>query len=444
MTPTRRAVLKTSVLGATLALPFVRGAHAAGKLRAAFWDHPVPGVQPAMKELCMAWAERERVELALDFVSANGDRNLILIAEEAQARAGHDIMAMPSWYAAAQADKLEPVDDVMAALIARNGGVNAATAYLGRQRGTWIAVPRSAGGPLLACCARIDMLRNFADLDVTRMYPAGGAPEADLVDKWDWDAFLTAAKGCFAGACPFGLPLGTTSDSVDWVGTVFASHGAELVDRDGNITVRSEPVEQVLDWFRRLARVLPVGVHAWNNTSNNRHLISGRGALIMNPPSAWIVAKRDMPRIAEKLWTFPPPKGPKGRFEAGIPWYWGIWNFSANKSAAKSLLLFLSRRAAVEALIEASQGFDIPAYENFLDFAAWREQEPPKGTLSHYPPRGDVIVSIAGAPAPAPIATQIYTQATMTKLVTRATQGGQSNRQAIAWAAHELEGFMRI
>ena len=45
-----------------------------------------------------------------------------------------------------------------------------------------------------------------------------------------------------------------------------------------------------------------------------------------------------------QLWTFPPPKGPKGRIEAGIPWFWGIWKFAQHKPAAKSLLTFLSER----------------------------------------------------------------------------------------------------
>jgi hypothetical protein len=41
------------------------------------------------------------------------------------------------------------------------------------------------------------------------------------------------------------------------------------------------------------------------------------------------------------------------------------------------------------------------------------------------------------------IAVQIYTQATMTKMIAHCTQSGESIDQAIAWAADELEGFMR-
>jgi len=85
------------------------------------------------------------------------------------------------------------------------------------------------------------------------MYPAGAPPDKELADNWNWDIFLTAARNCFVVGYPFGLPLGVTPDSVDWVGAMFASYGAELVDRAGNITVNSEPVKAALDWFKRLA-----------------------------------------------------------------------------------------------------------------------------------------------------------------------------------------------
>ena len=51
--------------------------------------------------------------------------------------------------------------------------------------------------------------------------------------------------------------------------------------------------------------------------------------------------------------------------------------------------------------------------------------------------------AIACAPAPTAIATQLYSQATMTKMIARRTQQGESIDQAIAWASGEIEGFMR-
>jgi ABC-type glycerol-3-phosphate transport system substrate-binding protein len=291
-------------------------------------------------------------------------------------------------------------------------------------------------------CARISLFKKFVGVDLTEMYPVGRSNEA-LAAKWDWNMFLSAAEQCAKGGYPFGVGIGQTSDSIDWIGAVFASHGAYLVDEKGDITVKSDEVRQVLDWFRKLVKFLPNDVFAYDDASNNKWLIAGKGALIMNPPSAWAVAKRDNPSVAADCWTFATPAGPKGRYSPGQPFNWGIWNFSPQPSAAKSLLTHLSQRSSIERLVAASYGYDIPAYDKCLDFKTWEEVEPPKGTVYNYPPRGDQIVSIAAAPAPPKIATQIYNQATMPKMISKCTQGGQSIEQAIAWAADELDGFMR-
>lgn len=182
---------------------------------------------------------------------------------------------------------------------------------------------------------------------------------------------------------------------------------------------------------------------AWDDASNNKWLVSGRGALIMNPPSAWAVAKRDAPQIAEQLWTHGMPAGAKGRYSPFLPYFWGTWNFSKNKSAAKSLLMHISQPAAAEKMVIASGGYDLPAFEKLTTFKTWAEEGPPKGTLYHYPnPHNHQTLSIAAAPAPPKIAAQIYTQATMTKMVVRHAQG-EAMEKTIAWAESELEGFSR-
>ena len=239
------------------------------------------------------------------------------------------------------------------------------------------------------------------------------------------------------------MPISTCSDAVQWVGAMFNAYGAQLVDANGNITVNSDATRTVLEWFKRTVPFFPESVFAWDDASNNKALISGQSALIFNAPSAWAVAKRDQPKIAEQLWTFPPPKGPKGRHVSGRYRYWGIWNFSPNKAAAKSLLLHLSDKDAVEKLIVASQGFDVPPFDSMADFKVWEEAEPPKGTLYNFPPRGDVIVSVAGHPAPARIGVQMYAQGIMCKMIAQCTQQGRSIDEAIAFCERELEGYMR-
>ena len=240
-----------------------------------------------------------------------------------------------------------------------------------------------------------------------------------------------------------GLGLSATTDSVDWVGALFASYGAQLVDAEGNVTVSSDATRQVLEYMKQLAAFLPPDVVTWDDSSNNKWLIAGKGALIINPPSAWAVAKRDNPKIAEQLWTFPTPKGPKGRFQAIEPFFWGIWKFSSNKSAAKSLLMHLSERSAVRELVAGSSGYDIPGFSGLSDLDVWGDQGPPKGTLYHYPPAVDQTVWMSGSPAPHRIAGQIYVQGTITKMVAKYASG-ESIDKTLAWAASELEGFVAL
>ena len=170
-------------------------------------------------------------------------------------------------------------------------------------------------------------------------------------------------------------------------GAVFATYGAELVDAKGNITVKSDAIRQALEWYKRLSKTLPDSVYAYDNASNNKELVSGKAALILNPPSAYAVAERDQPKIAEQLWTFHSPKGPKGRFDPAGYYYWGIWNFSKNIPAAKSLLAYLTTREIQEKLVDCQLGFDIPPFDSFMDFKIWEEVEPPKDTVYNYPPR---------------------------------------------------------
>ena len=444
---TRRKFIATTATAsaALLAAPYIRGAHAAGKLSVGFWDHWVPGANDTLTKLCHEWAEKEKVEIKIDYITSQGDKLRLTAAAEQQARSGHDLMQFNAWDPLDKADSLVELDDLMKTAEAENGPASSAVEYLGKSKGHWVGVPATTGSQVKPPAGRISMLKEWAGLDVVKMYPGpgGGAPDKAMTDAWTWDAFLKAAEACHKNGKPFGLGLGQTTDSVDWVGAVFTAYGADLVNAKGEITVKSDQVKQVLEWFQKLVPVLPKDTFAYDDASNNKALISGNAALIMNPPSAWSVAKRDNPKVAEDTWHFQSPKGPKGRFDPGLPFLWGIWNFSSNQSAAKSLLAHLLKRSSIEQCVAASIGYDLPAFAKCNDFKTWAEVEPPKGTVFNYPPKYGTVVSIAAAPAPAKIANQIYTQATQNKMIAKCTTEGQTIAQAIDWASNELEGFMR-
>jgi hypothetical protein len=437
----RQFVTATTMSSAALiTAPYVRGAYAAGKLSMGFWDHWVPGANNTLTYLVNEWAEKEKVEAQIDYITSQGNKLLLTITNEAQAKTGHDVLAMATWMPHANAELLEPVNEIMEPIIKQNGAVNDTVKYLGQANGKWLGVPACVGSQIKGPCSRIDLMKKYANIDVQQMYPAGSAPNAD---NWTMETFLKAAEDCHKGGFPFGIGLGQTADSVDTAGAVFQSFGAALVDAKGNLTVKTDAVRQALDFYKKLIAFLPPDGSAWDDAANNRWLISGKGALIMNPPSAWAVAKRDAPQVAQQCWTHGFPAGPKGRFAPYVPFFWTTWAFSKNKEAAKNLLAHLSQPSSIEKLVVASGGYDLPAYDKLTTLKVWAEAEPPKGTLYHYPnPYNHQKLSIAASPAPPKVAQQIYTQATLTQMCLRYSQG-EAMEKTLAWAESECEGYMR-
>ena len=439
---TRRKALKIAAASAALPLVHIRTAGAAGKVSIGFWDHWVPAGNDAMRKQVAAFSDKNKVDVQADFITSVGNKNLLTIAAEAQAKTGHDVQTFPTWEVLNNQDNLDPIDDVMARLTKQYGAVNRVVEYLAKSKGHWLAVPSSSGTQMKGPCGRISLLKEIAGLDIVAMFPAG--PTSPGADAWTWDAALKAAEACAKAGKPFGVGLGTTSDSVDTAGALFAAFGAELVNAKGEITLNTDAMHRALEFGQRWAAALPKDAVSYDDASNNRALISGQSALIFNPPSAWAVAKRDAPQVAADCWTFPAPAGPQGRFEPYLPYFWGVWKFSQNKTAARELIEFLMQRENVEARCEAVSGYDMPPFESMLNFKVWQEVEPPKGTVYNYPirPSHKATAHIAALPAPPEIAVQIYNQGTMTTMLAK-LRGGQTIKQASDWAQNELEGFMR-
>jgi hypothetical protein len=445
-TITRRNVLKTAALGsaAVLAAPFVRGAYAAGKLSLGCWDHWVPGANNTLTKLCNEWGEKNKVEVHIDYITSQGEKDKLTAAAEAQAGTGHDIMSHRDWNVQVHQRSLEPLDEVVNQLIKEHGPISSVSEYLAKIKGVWRGVPTTVGSQVKPCCSRFDLYKQHADIDLRDMFPADESKyDTAKTDQWTWDLYLSTAEKLFKAGYPVGLPMGQTSDAVDWVGALFKSFGVVMVDEKDNIKINSPETRQALEYLKKLMAVNPPEVYAWDDAGNNRWLISGKGAGIMNPPSAWAVAKRDNLQVAQNCWTHAMPRGPKGRFVGQLPMFYGVWSFSANKSAAKDLLLHISQRDAVGQLVAASSGYDLPSFKSLHDFDTWKTVEPPVGTVYSYPPRGDEQTSIAGAPARSEVGAQIYNQAINTVMVSKFTQGGEKLDDVIKWAERELESTLR-
>src|SRR3977135_3811599 len=142
----RRFVAGTAAAATVfIAAPFVRGAYAAGKLSVGFWDHWVPNANGATETLVKEWAEKEKGDVQIDFITGQGNKLLLTTAAESQAKSGHDILAMNTFLPARYSEQLVPMNDVVDQLIKDNGKVNATVEYLGRVGGKWLGVPATVG-----------------------------------------------------------------------------------------------------------------------------------------------------------------------------------------------------------------------------------------------------------------------------------------------------------
>lgn len=441
---TRRKVLAATAASVALPLVHIRTAGAAGKLNVGFWDHWVPGANDVMQKQITAWAEKNKVEVNADFITTTGGKLQLTPAAETQAKTGHDVMTFITWDVHNYADSLDPVDDQMKRLEAANGAVNKVSSYLAQVKGHWAAIPASNGTQTKPPCARISWFKKNG-LDLQAMYPTHDDKNA-LQDNWTWETFLKFAELASKDGMTFAMGMGggLNTDATDMHGALFAAFGGTLIDAEGKSQLKSDGTRQALEFAQRLVKFYPADAVSYDDASNNRALISGKTALIFNPPSAWAVAKRDAPDVASDCWTFPAPKGPKGRFVPTQQYFWGVYKFSQNKTAAKDLLEFLMQRENVEARDVASDGYDLPPYAKLNDFKIWQEVGPPKGTVYNYPLReaSGQQPSLAASEAAPDVAVQIYNRAIHNQMLARLREG-QTIPQVIAWAQDELDGFVR-
>ena len=172
----RRSLLKSAALGsaATLAAPYVRGAYAAGSLSLGGWDHWVPGANNALIKLCNEWGEKNNVDVHIDFITSVGDKDLLTASAEAQAGAGHDMMSHRAWQIQVHRDVLEPVGDIVDALIKDYGPISPVAEYLAQHDKVWYGLPTTVGSQVKPPASRIDLYKQHCGIDLTKMFPVGG------------------------------------------------------------------------------------------------------------------------------------------------------------------------------------------------------------------------------------------------------------------------------
>jgi hypothetical protein len=131
---TRRRALHLVATTSALPLLHIRTAGAAGQLKVGFWDHWVPGGTEKMRQQVETWANKNKVDIAADFITSQGNKLVLTAAAEAQAKTGHDFIPFLQWDAINYAESLEPVDDVIQSLSKKYGQYDPVVEYLAKPK----------------------------------------------------------------------------------------------------------------------------------------------------------------------------------------------------------------------------------------------------------------------------------------------------------------------
>ena len=131
---TRRSFIAASATA--IAAPYVRTAHAAGSLTIGLWDHWVPGANEVATKLINEWGEKEKVDVKIDYITSQGNKLILTLAAESQAKSGHDVMDFNTWEPQQYGTPWRSSTTSWPRSLPRTATVNAATTYLGKVQGS--------------------------------------------------------------------------------------------------------------------------------------------------------------------------------------------------------------------------------------------------------------------------------------------------------------------
>ena len=413
--------LATVVMVAVLSpLPGICGAPA--EVTVLIQSHFVPAYEQELKKQVEAWGKQKGIPTRVDFVST-AEFNAKLVAE-AETKAGHDLVVFRNYDAALYKDSLTDLTAVATELGNQYGGWLPMARETSFFDGQWKVVPYYHQS--FPAVYRMDL---FQEVGFTR----------EQVHKFTWDQLLEAAKKLHAKGKPLGFAISQTNDSDLILYPLLWSFGGSTVDKSGRVAINSPQTAKAIEYVKELAKYMPREVLGWDDATNNRFIISGQGALTFNPPSIWVVAKKEVPDIAKLLDHAPVPAGPAGRFRSTGSYYMGIWKFKPAQPAA-DLIRFLLTRDNYKGQIDASGGFNQPFLKAYQTFPVWKDNVP----LNAYEPAAEDL-QLQGWPGPATkaaAAQKAWVMHIIPVMFGKAVSGA-TPQEAMRWAEDELKQLYR-
>ncbi len=386
------------------------------------WNNFVPEADVELRRQAEEYTRRTGVPVSVDFIA-----HLQLptkTAAEVQSQSGHDIIFfLRAQEVALYENHLIDLTDFVAEFKDAHGGYYPWIKNYFELNGVWRAIPWFTGGGFLGA------------YNETLFKKAGLAP-AD-----SWEELKNAGKALKNQGHPVGIAISHCVDANSTFWYIHWCYGGKVLEADGKtVAIKSGETKQVLEFYKELYMdAMEPDVLSWDDASNNRYLVSGKGCWIHNPISAYNTAKtRNMP-IAKDLNHTLTPRGPAGRFMAANVQGLGIWKFAKQQEEAKKFIRYLFEPENFNLWMEAAAGYNIGPQRNFANHPVFSRD--PKIAIS---PKNLDFGRPYGWPAkPSPVIGEIDVTYVLPDMVAKVVTGNASIDAAMTWGEEQIAKIVK-
>ncbi len=379
------------------------------------WNHFVPASDVELKKQAERFGRQHGVKVRIDFIAA--PQIAMKLAAEVQTQSGHDLVLFRDLEAALHQHSTLTVTDLCDELGKKHGGWWGFARQADVIDGEWKAVPWFYVSGCITY--REDY---FTQVD---------EPAPDT-----YDDLLQAGRKLKKIGHPIGFAISQCSDSNSTIYPILWCYGASIVAEDGKtITINSPQTIAAVEYVKTLYQeCMEPEVLSWDDSSNNRFILSGKGSWTRNAISIYEAARQKNPEQAKHINHTIPLKGPVRRLGITPAWSLGIWKFSKNQELAKDFLRFLFEPEQQNAFIEAASGFNQPFLKAYDEHPVWSGDPKLKALIGFAN-----WSALSGWPGPptrgAPL---VFNSYILPNMCAKAV-GGMPTKEAVAWAEQEIK-----
>jgi multiple sugar transport system substrate-binding protein len=338
-------------------------------------------------------------------------------AAEAASQSGHDMILAGTSTAFLYEQQLVEVGDVVDELGKKYGGWYPFSKEGAYMSSGWKAVP-------------------WFWISFPATYNMAHYKKAGFETPKTWDELLKQGKVLKKQGNPVGIPISHCGDANTTFWSVLWCYGGKVLEADGKTpALNSDNTAQVIEWYKELYKdAMDPEVLSWDDASNNRFMLSGKGAWIHNPVSPYNQALAKGMPIADDINHHRSPGGPAGIHSAPPINSLGIWKFSKNADLAKEFIKFHFQKENFDAWIVASNAFNHPPLRNFADHPIWAKNPkfamlPAEAEYAHprgWPAKTNAAVNL------------IEVNYALPDMVAKAI-AGMPTKRAIAWGEDQVK-----